>query len=56
MTTQVELAQAVTFFQENMPALIAKLKIDAKLHRAKYAALLEEGFTDEQALELCRQF
>jgi hypothetical protein len=41
-------------FADDMPLLITHSKLLAKLIRAKYTALLDEGFTQEEALELCK--
>lgn len=41
-------------FLENMPALIEHAKLDAKLKREQYLALVKEGFTEAQAIELLR--
>ena len=41
-------------FIENMPALIEHAKLDAKLKREQYLALVKEGFTEAQAIELLR--
>jgi hypothetical protein len=37
-----------------MEPQIEYLKLKAVLHKAKYDALIENGFTPEQALELCK--
>jgi hypothetical protein len=37
-----------------MEPQIEYLKLKAKLQKAKYDALIENGFTPEQALELCK--
>jgi hypothetical protein len=47
-------AEAVRHLRENLPALMDHVALMATLHRAKFNALKAEGFTDEQALELCR--
>ena len=41
-------------FKAAMPSLIEYHKFAAKLHWEKFNALKKEGFTDEQALELCK--
>lgn len=41
-------------FLEHLPALIEHAKLDAKLKRAQYQALVKEGFTEAQAIELLR--
>lgn len=37
-----------------LPHIVEYNKIDAKIRRAKFLALLEEGFEPQQALELCK--
>ena len=37
-----------------MPIFLENIKLDTKLIRAKYDALISEKFTVEQALKLCR--
>lgn len=39
---------------ENLPTLIEHMKIMSKLHKAKFDALKAEGFSDAEALELCK--
>ena len=40
--------------REMAPILIEMQLVDAKIKRAKYLALVEAGFTEPQALELCK--
>jgi hypothetical protein len=47
-------AEAVRNLRANLPVLVEHVALMAALHRAKFNALKAEGFTDEQALELCR--
>jgi hypothetical protein len=47
------LAQAVKSLRENLPASLEYAGIQAKVWRAKYLALVREGFTEKDALELC---
>lgn len=39
---------------EMAPILIEMQAVEAKIKRAKYLALVGEGFTEAQALELCK--
>lgn len=39
---------------ESMPVLLEHVKLDAKITRAKFLALVKEGFTEAQAIELLR--
>lgn len=39
---------------DQMPQMIANMTLVAQLTRAKYDALIVEGFTPEQALELSK--
>ena len=40
--------------RDQLPALQQYAQLMAQAHRAKYNALLKEGFTEAQALELCK--
>lgn len=40
--------------QEQLPTILQAQKCVAQMTRARYLAMLEEGFTEEQALELCK--
>lgn len=52
---RVALAQMVRNLRENMPALMEFDAMQARLTRKKFLALVAEGFTEQQALELCRK-
>jgi hypothetical protein len=52
--TQVDIAIAVKTVRENLPAMLEMSRLQARLMREKYIALIKEGFTEEQALRLCR--
>lgn len=54
MTEKPDMKALVFNFLENLPALIEHAKLDAKLKRAQYQALVKEGFTEAQAIELLR--
>jgi hypothetical protein len=51
---QVTTAQLLKQAQENFPAQIELERYLAKLTRIKYLALVEEGFTESQALDLLK--
>jgi hypothetical protein len=46
--------QAVKDLLDILPERIKLLAIIAKMHKAKYDALIDEGFSKDQALELCK--
>jgi hypothetical protein len=52
--SQVDIAIAVKTVRENLPAMLEMSRLQARLMREKYIALIKEGFTEEQALRLCR--
>jgi len=37
-----------------LPLLSQYARMNAKLHKVKYDALIEQGFDEKQALELCK--
>lgn len=39
---------------EELPLMLEHGRLIAKLHRSKYLALKAEGFSDPEALELCK--
>lgn len=41
-------------FKRNLGVTVEFLVIDAQLKRVKYLALVAQGFTEAQALELCK--
>ena len=45
----------VADMRKNLDGMIEGHKMLSKLLRAKYLALIDEGFTKEQALELCKR-
>jgi hypothetical protein len=51
---QLALAQAVKSMRENMPAMMEHQELQAIIIRKKYIALVQSGFTEFQALELCK--
>lgn len=51
---QLELAQIVVRMRENLPAFLEYEELQAKVKRKKYLSLVNEGFTEQQALELCK--
>lgn len=40
--------------QRAMPELLRGVMLTAQITRAKYLSLIEVGFTEKQAIELCR--
>ena len=51
---QSDRAKAMQSFRDGMAFSIEYAQINAKFQRAKYLALIAEGFDDRQALELCK--
>jgi len=49
-----KMAESMREFKEAFPYMMEHTILSAKLYRAKYLALKEEGFTSEEALELCK--
>jgi hypothetical protein len=51
----VDMAQGVKNLTENIVALMEFERLNARLTRAKFLALIEQGFNEAQALELCKR-
>ena len=51
-TEQLQLEMELDNMRGNLPYMIQLVQHNAKLSKAKYDALLEEGFTEEQALKI----
>lgn len=49
-----DVANLVRMSNREFENLVQLLGINAKLHRAKFKALVDEGFSESQALELCK--
>jgi hypothetical protein len=52
---RAKLAAQVRELMEILPMRMDLERFNAKVTRAKFLALVGEGFTEEQALRLCRQ-
>ena len=48
------LIAAISQMTRNMPQMIEYERLQAKLKRERYLALIENGFDQNQALELCK--
>jgi hypothetical protein len=51
---RVALAQVVRDMREDIAAHIEINQLQARVTRAKYLALVKEGFTESEALTLCK--
>lgn len=50
----VGLRKEIDIFRRNLPDMIEFYDYESKLCRARFLALVKEGFTEAQALKLCR--
>lgn len=50
-----ELRRALETHRRNLPFLIEYQQLQAQITRKKFEALVKEGFTDTQAIELCKE-
>lgn len=48
------LADALRMLRKSVDLFIEHAELTAKIRRAKYLALIDAGFTKEEALELCK--
>lgn len=53
--SQSDLEKAIEQFKRNMTLLIEYTVMNAKVKRAEYDALIANGFTPQQALELLKK-
>lgn len=49
-----EMRAALEKMRRDMPILVEYMQIIAEMKMAKYKALVAQGFTSDQALELCK--
>lgn len=45
---------AIEEMRRHMPAAIERVRLLAQIRRAQYLALVEQGFTEQQAIEICK--
>lgn len=50
----IGLQKEIGIFRRNLPDMIEFYNYESKLVRSRYLALIKEGFTEDQALKLCR--
>ena len=49
-----EAVESMRVIMEELDVMIQYKEVEAKLLMAKYTALVKEGFTESQAIELCK--
>lgn len=47
-------AQMIQYLKDNWVAHLESTALGARMTRARYLALVKEGFTEAQAIELCK--
>jgi hypothetical protein len=52
---KVAQAQQLIELRESMPHFFEIYALQAKMRMAKFKALVKEGFTESQAVELCKE-
>lgn len=52
--SSVEMREGIEGMNRNLPAFLEYAVVTAKIRKASYDAHIEQGFTPEQALELCQ--
>lgn len=52
--TRIEMEVALDYLIESLPVLIRRASIDAQMLKVKYDALVAEGFSKQQALEIVK--
>jgi len=50
----LSLLESLREMQKSMPMYLELIKIQAELKRVKFLELKNQGFTDDQAIELCK--
>lgn len=52
--TNIEMEIMLDEQRAKLPYLIQNYRIQAKLHKARYDSLIEEGFSEQQAMEIVK--
>jgi hypothetical protein len=53
--TPSEIAESLRKMKESLPVVVEYIVLSVELTRKKFDELKKQGFTDGQALELCKQ-